>query len=161
MQLSMPKIPPRRVVAAPVHIPTEPIHERKPRLRPLCARVAGVRVNPMLESIHRGDPRENAHDPFEVRQAGAIGFGGRIELLEKFAAEQFHAHGGDLAEFNRSAAIRVQVLVASRERMERVTGFVEDRFDIALKPNGIHENERHSRLGERGLVAARGLALAI
>jgi hypothetical protein len=85
----------------------------------------------------------------------------RIKFLEKFVAEQFHAHRGDFAEFNRRAAIGIQILVARRLRVERVAGLVQHGFHVALHADGVHENERHARLGKRGLIAARRLAFAV
>ena len=45
--------------------------------------------------------------------------------------------------------------------MERVTGFVQNSFHVTLQADRIHENERHARFRQRGLITARRLALAI
>ena len=42
-----------------------------------------------------------------------------------------------------------------------MAGFVQDGLHVPLQADGVHEDERHPRLGERGLVAARRLAFAI
>ena len=115
----------------------------------------------MLERVHRRNPRKNADDAFEMDAPRAVRVGGGIKFLDEFVAEQFHAHGGDLAKFNRRAAIRVQILVARRQRVKGVAGLVQNRLHVALQADGVHENERQPRLGERVLIAARRLALAI
>ena len=42
-----------------------------------------------------------------------------------------------------------------------MAGFVQNRLDVALQPDGVHENKRHPRFGQRGLVAARRFAFAV
>ena len=126
-----------------------------------AARVARVRVDPVLEGIHRRDPREDVHDAFQVRAAGAVGLGRGVELLQEFVAQQFHAHRGHLAELDRRAAVGVEILVARGQRVEGVAGFVQDGLHVPLQADGVHEDERHARLGEGGLVAARRFALAV
>ena len=84
-----------------------------------------------------------------------------IKFFDEFVAEQFHAHGGDFAEFNRRAAVGVEVLAARGQGVKGVAGFVQDGFDVALNADGVHENERQARFGQSGLIAARGLAFAI
>ena len=120
-----------------------------------------MRVNPVLEGVHRRNPRKNADDAFEMDAAGAVRVGGGIKFLDEFVAEQFHAHRGDFAKFNRRAAVGVQILVARRQRVKGVAGLVQDRLHVALQADGVHENERQPRLGQRGLIAARRLAFAI
>ena len=120
-----------------------------------------MRVNPVLERVHRRNPREHPDDAFQVDAPGAVGVAGGIKFLDELVAEQFHAHGGDFAKFNRRVAVRAQILVAGRQRMKGVAGLVQNRLHVALQPDGVHENERQPRLVERVLITARRLAFAI
>ena len=145
----------------PVHVAAEPVHQFQPRRGPLRPRVARVRVDPMLEGVHRGDPRKDVHDPFQVRAAGAVGLGRGIELFEELVAQQLHAHRGHFAELDRRAAVGEQILVARGQRVKGMAGFVQDGLHVALQADGVHEDERHPRFGQRGLVAARRFAFAV
>ena len=161
VELTVPEILPRRFVAGPVHIAAEAAHQPAPRRSALGARVTGMAVNPMLKSVHRGHPREEGDDAFEVRLARAVRVGGGVEFLEVLVAEEFHCHRGDFAELNRSATVGVEVFALRGERVEGVAGFVDHGLDVALNPDGVHEDEGQPGLGERGLVAARGFAFAV
>ena len=161
MQLTVPKIGPRGFVPAPVCVPAELVHQFQPRLGPLRPRMAWVRVNPVLEGVHRGDPRQDVNNPFQMRTPRSVGLRHGVELFEELVAQQLHAHRSHLAELDRRVAISEQILVARGQRVKGMAGFVQDGFHVPLQADGIHEDERHPRLGERGLVAARRFALAV
>jgi len=91
----------------------------------------------------------------------ALRLGGRIKLLEEFIAQQFHAHRSHFTEFYRRAAIGVNVFRARGQSVERVPGFVQNRFHVALHADGIHKNEGQTGFGQVALVAAGRFALAI
>ena len=55
----------------------------------------------------------------------------------------------------------VQFLIARGQRVKGVTGFMQNRFHIALHADGVHEDERQARFRERGLIATRRFAFAI
>ena len=75
--------------------------------------------------------------------------------------EQFHAHGGDFAKFDRRVAVIDQRLFACRQRVKRVAAFVHQRAQVVVAADRIHEDERQAALLERALVAAGSLAFAI
>ena len=64
---------------------------------------------------------------------------------------------------NSMGALRyaIQILAVRGLGVERVAGLVQDGLHVPLQADGIHENERHPRLGKRGLITARRLAFAI
>lgn len=68
---------------------------------------------------------------------------------------------GDLAELNRRLAVGIKILLPRCQRVKRVSRLVQDRLDVPLLAHGIHENEGQSRLGQRTLIPARRLPLAI
>ena len=102
----------------------------------------------MLKRVDRGDPREDEHDALKVRDAGAAHFGVVVKLAEVFAAEQLHRHRGDFAELDRRVAVRVQRLLLAGHRVKGMAGLVQQRLDVALHPDRVHENERQPRLGQ-------------
>src|SRR5579872_4561096 len=97
-------------------------------------------VNPMLETVNDGHPWEKADNAFKMRLAGAIGLGCGIKFFEEFIAEQFHGHGSHFAKLNRRAAISIEVLPARGLGVKSMAGLVQDRFDVPLHANGIHED---------------------
>src|SRR6185437_3996878 len=107
MELAVPKISTALVVAAPVDVAPETVHQFEPCHSARGAGAAGMRVHPVLKRVHGGDPGENSNDALEMRAAGAIGIAAGIEFLEEFIAQKFHAHRGHFAELDRRAAIRV------------------------------------------------------
>ena len=42
-----------------------------------------------------------------------------------------------------------------------MTGFVQNSFHVTLQADRIHENERHARFRQRGLITARRFAFTI
>ena len=102
----------------------------------------------MLKGIDRRDPGEDFHDAFQMIAPRAPGVARLIELFNKFIAEQFHAHGGDFTEFNRGAAVGVEVFAARGQGVKGVSGFVQDGFDVALNADGVHENKRQTGFGQ-------------
>ena len=75
------------------------------------ARVAGVGVDPVLEGIDDGHPGEEIDDSLDELSFGAEGVGVVVEDAEMFAAEEFHGHAGDFAEFHGGAAEKNQIFV--------------------------------------------------
>src|SRR5262249_29369156 len=57
-------------------------------------------------------------------------------------------------------AIMTQGFLLSGENMKRMARLVQQGSHIAIQTNRIHENERETSLGERGLIAAWGFPLA-
>ena len=157
----MPQVGAHGFVPGPIHRAAEAVHESQPRGGALGAGVVGMGVNPVLKRIDRGNPRKHGHDAFEMRAARTARLGRGVEFLDEFISQQLHAHGGDLAEFNGRAAIGEERFLARGQRVEGVAGLVEHRLHIALQAHGVHENEGQPRLGERGLITARSLALAV
>ncbi len=157
----MPQIRARVFVTAPIHVAAKTVHQVQPRLPALGARVAGMRINPMLKRIHGRDPGKNFHDAFQMLAPRAPGIVAGIKFFDEFVAEQFHAHGGDFAKFNRRAAVGVKIFLARGQRVKGVAGFVQDRLHVALHADGVHENERQTRFGQGGLIAAGRFAFAI
>jgi len=123
--------------------------------------MAGVGVNPVLKGIHGGDPGEEIDNAFQVAPPGAVGVSRGIEAFQFLVGEKFHAHRGNLAEFDRRAAIGVQILVARGERVKGVAGLVQDGFHVALDADRIHKDEGRAGLGEGGLIAAGGFPFTI
>ena len=83
-----------------------------------------MRVNPVLKGIDGGDPGKDLDNPFEMVAPGAAGVGGRVKRFKELVAQQFHAHGSDLTEFNGRMAIGIKVLVPGGERVKGMTGLV-------------------------------------
>src|SRR6516225_3342060 len=103
----------------------------------------------MLECIDGGDPWEDVHDAFQMSTSSPVRIRSSIEFLKKLVPQQLHAHGGNFAEFDGRTTIRVKVLIARRQRVERVTGFVKNRLHVALNSDGVHEDEGQTCLGKR------------
>src|SRR5262249_32172740 len=117
--------------------------------------------DPMLKCINSRNPWKHRHDAFQMHSPRACDFGRRIKDIKMFRCEELHGHRCHFTEFGRSAAVSEQILILRSHRVERMTGFVEDGLDIALHPNRIHENERHSCFGERALITTWCLSLAV
>ena len=148
VELLVPIFGPGALVAAPVDAAAEAIHQAVPGVVALGDRVAGVQVEPVLERIDRGDPREDEHDALEVGDPRTAHFLCVVKLAEVFAAEQLHRHRGDFAKLDRRVAVRVQRLVLASHGVKRMSGLVQQRLDVALHADGVHENERQPRLGQ-------------
>ncbi len=115
----------------------------------------------MLELVDLRDPGEEGDDGFQVIAPGAIGIGRGVELVEEGVGREFHRHGGDLGELHRDVgAIGEKRIATGQERVEGVTGLVDDGLDIALQACGVHEDEREADAVAVGLIAAGSLAAA-
>src|SRR5688572_11152990 len=147
--------------AAPILLALEAVGEAKPFGLALRARVAGVGVDPVLERVDGGHPREEADDLLELGSARAGDIGGVfVEDLEVVGAQQFHRHAGDFAELHGRRAEEHQRLVAGGQAVEGVAALVQEGLDVALGAGGVHEDEGLAGLFEAGLVAAGLLALS-
>ena len=115
----------------------------------------------MLKRIDRRNPAHHADDAFKVLASRPRVLGRRVENVQMLGAEQLHRHAGDFAEFHRRRAEEHERLGRrGRQVVERVAALVEQRLDVALDADRVHEDERLARLLERHLVAAGLLALA-
>src|SRR5205807_1982674 len=65
VKLPMPTARPRFLVPRPVHLTAEAIEQPRPRGSALLAIVSRMGVEPVLESIDRGDPGQDQHDSFQ------------------------------------------------------------------------------------------------
>ena len=115
----------------------------------------------MLKRIDGGNPWKNIENAFKMAPPGAPRFRGGIKLLQKFVAEQLHAHGGHFAEFNRRAAIRIQVLPLGGQGVEGMASLVQDGFHVALHPHRVHENEWQPRFVQCRLIAAGRFSFSV
>ncbi len=97
----------------------------------------------MLEGIAQRNRRKQQHQIFETSLAGAaVVLGALVEFAQVRQREQFHAHGGDFAKFDRRVAVIDQRLFACRQRVKRVAAFVDQRTQVVVAANRIHEDER-------------------
>jgi len=62
----VPRIRTRILITVPVNVTAETVHQLQIGGLAFGARVARVRVNPMLECVHRGHPREKLDNALEV-----------------------------------------------------------------------------------------------
>ena len=161
VELAVPKVAAGVFVAGPIDFGAEAFHQAVPGGFSLRAGVVGVGVYPVLKGVHGGDPWKDFDDAFEVFAAGAFGVVRFIEGFKVFVAEEFHAHGGDLAKFCGGVAVGHEVFLARGQGVEGVAGFVEDGFDVALDTDCVHENEREAGFGESCLIATGGFAFAV
>src|SRR5262245_51117135 len=107
-----------------------------------------VSVDPVLERVDTGNPGKYVDHSFEMLLPGTLEiFAVWVELFELLATQQFHAHRGDFAEFDRRMAIVSQRLITGRVDMECMAGFMEERANITIQSNRVHKNERQAGLG--------------
>src|ERR1044071_6469181 len=90
MELSLPHRLASRLVATVIHDSAKSVEQRKPVLGALSARMAGMRVEPVLERIDRRHPWEEADDPFEQCALGSGSIGRIVKNLEMIASQKFH-----------------------------------------------------------------------
>ncbi len=92
-----------------------------------------MRVDPVLEGVDRGHPREELDDALEVIALRALRVLLGIKSAQMRRGQQFHAHRGDLAKLDRRAAVGVQRQLARGEGVEGVAGLVQHGLDIAMR----------------------------
>ena len=92
MQLLVPKLGLGLLVAGPVDVAAEPVHQVAPRRVPIGNGVAGVEVKPVLKGVDCGDPSKHKNDPLKVGDSCAAHSFLVVKLLEKFATKQLHRH---------------------------------------------------------------------
>ena len=66
----------------------------------MLAVVVGVRVQPVLEGVDRGDPGQRLGDSLQLRPLGAGHVLRLVELVEEGQRQQLHAHRGHLGELD-------------------------------------------------------------
>src|SRR5262245_54450085 len=118
-------------------------------------------VNPMLERIDGRNPRKDCRDAFQVNSPGSMNIIWLVKNVEMFRGEKFHRHRRHLAKLDGSAAIGEEVLFAGGNRMECMSGLMQNCFEVSLKSHRVHEDEGHSRFGECALIPAGRLGLSI
>jgi hypothetical protein len=110
MELAMPQIRARLLVAAPIHLAAKAVHQGEPGLPPLGPAVARMRVQSNVERRPRSRSTGKWRRCLPDDRAARAGRRPRIKSLHVLVAQQFHAHRGDFAKFNRRAAVGVQFL---------------------------------------------------
>jgi len=121
--------------------------------------MARMRIQPLLERIDRRHPREESDDPFQMYalRAGVVGF--VVEDVQMIRTEQLHRHAGHFAEFHGGVTQEHEWFIPRRDRMKRMTGLVEQRFNITLQSRGVHEDKGLADLVQCRLIAAGLLPL--
>src|SRR5882672_1991217 len=159
MELAVPVVRQRVVVAAPVLAAAQPALQVQPRALPVHPRMAGLGVDPVLEGVDRRHPRVGREQPLQVLGPRAVRLRLRVELLEIGLAQELHAHRRHLGELGGIVPVEARIEMPALQRMERVAALVEQRLDVAVQARGVREDEGHALHLEHRLVAARRLPL--
>src|SRR5271155_5749209 len=72
VKLPVPDVGAGLLESAPILAAAEAVHEREPEFFPRVAGVAGMGIDPVLERIDGGHPREKLDDAFEMIALGAL-----------------------------------------------------------------------------------------
>lgn len=119
--------------------------------------VARVGVKPVLEGVDGGGVGEEEDELLELvagRERAGVGV---VEGVEVGAAEQLHAHGGELAELDRGAAVPDQGIVGAGHGVEGVAALVEEGQDVLVAADGAGADEGEAAGLELDLKTSGGL----
>ena len=159
MQLLLPALAVVPLQPREIQARREPPRQRLPVVLPRLDARVNVRVDEVLKRVDTRHEREERHDLLKVPLRGPV----RVvaeKHRRKGQREALHAHRGDLGELQRGRAVGQQRLVPARPGVEGVAALVQQRAHVRLGPDRVHEDERQAAFRKRGLVTARGLALA-
>ena len=114
----------------------------------------------MLEAVDACDPRE------QPNYVGEFAFGAAdnrfvvvaVERLQVRHADEFHAHACDFGKFSRYVAVSENRLLRKCKLVERMSGFMQQRVNVAVRLGRIHEDEGEAAFVKTDLVTAWRLA---
>src|SRR5271157_1530408 len=115
MELTMPGMIAGLLIARPINQAAEPVEQPFPGGPALFEGVMGVRIDPVLEGVDRGDPGEDEHDALEELAVGPVGVALVVERIETARTQELHGHRGDLAELEWAVAVSRQRLTPAGE----------------------------------------------
>src|ERR1700678_3207134 len=125
MELAIPGMIASVVVTRPIDRAAEPVEQSPPGGLPLCAGMVGMAVDPVLEGVDGGDPRQDQYDSLEQLTVGPAGFRGLVKRVEPARAQKLHRHRGDLAKLEGAFAVCRQRLAAARQRVKCMPSLVQ------------------------------------
>ena len=135
MQLLLPQVVTHGLESGIVHARIVAVHNPLPDLFAILGGMVRTAVKFVLEAIDASHPREQPNDIFEFAfdtPADSLGVIA-VERLEVACTDEFHTHARDFGKFRRHVAVSQNRLVCKRILVERMTRFMQQRVNVAVR----------------------------